>query len=893
MSQAQMDRAYQPNNFEAKWYRLWEEAGYFQAASSSAKEPFSMVIPPPNVTGSLHMGHALQHTLHDILVRWKRMQGRNVLWLPGTDHAGIATQNVVEKQLAEKGIRRQDLGREAFEKTVWDWKTESGNTITKQMRLLGTSCDWSRERFTLDAGLSRAVREVFVRLYRENLIYRDEYIVNWCPRCGTAISDLEVVYQSTRGKLYHIRYPFPSGPGFLTVATTRPETMLGDTAVAVHPADPRYMRLPGNAVVQLPILGRLLPVVRDDFVSQDFGTGAVKITPAHDPNDFHVGKRHRLPEINVLYPDGRMNEEAGKYAGMDRFECRKKLVAELEELALLEKVEDHLHNVGHCQRCHTMVEPRLSTQWFVRVKPLAEEAIRAVEEGRIQFVPENFSKIYFEWMNNIHDWCISRQLWWGHRIPAWYCQDCSRITVEISDPTCCSHCGSGQIQREQDVLDTWFSSALWPFSTLGWPDENAPDLKTFYPTDLLITGPDIIFFWVARMIMMGLKFIGQVPFRTVFLNGIVRDERKQKMSKTKGNIIDPLDIIHQYGADAVRFTLAALSVPGTDIPFSTDRMKGYSAFANKIWNAARFARMNLPEEQAAISPAELIARRNAGAEGFSVADRWILSRLNRAAAEMQEALENYRFDEGTRIIYRFVWNELCDWYLELIKPQLAEGGDSAGGQSALATLTYCLDRSLRLLHPFMPFLTEEIWQRLPHDGESIMLSSFPRPVPELDDPAAEEEIRQLAELIGRIRNLRSELNIEPGRKMTLQYTGGSPEQQALIVRHGASLRNLARLESVQPVAGFSRELPAAKTIVGSLQLALLLEGILNLEEERIRLQREDEKLRIDLEKLNYKLESQDFLERAPFEVVEENRQRRSSILERRDKLQELISGLSS
>ncbi len=888
-----MDRAYQPNNFEAKWYRLWEEAGYFQAASSSAKEPFSMVIPPPNVTGSLHMGHALQHTLHDILVRWKRMQGRNVLWLPGTDHAGIATQNVVEKQLAEKGIRRQDLGREAFEKTVWDWKTESGNTITKQMRLLGTSCDWSRERFTLDAGLSRAVREVFVRLYRENLIYRDEYIVNWCPRCGTTISDLEVVYQSTRGKLYHIRYPFPSGPGFLTVATTRPETMLGDTAVAVHPADPRYMRLPGNAVVQLPILGRLLPVVRDDFVSQDFGTGAVKITPAHDPNDFHVGKRHRLPEINVLYPDGRMNEEAGKYAGMDRFECRKKLVAELEELALLEKVEDHLHNVGHCQRCHTMVEPRLSTQWFVRVKPLAEEAIRAVEEGRIQFVPENFSKIYFEWMNNIHDWCISRQLWWGHRIPAWYCQDCSRITVEISDPTCCSHCGSGQIQREQDVLDTWFSSALWPFSTLGWPDENAPDLKTFYPTDLLITGPDIIFFWVARMIMMGLKFIGQVPFRTVFLNGIVRDERKQKMSKTKGNIIDPLDIIHQYGADAVRFTLAALSVPGTDIPFSTDRMKGYSAFANKIWNAARFARMNLPEEQAAISPAELIARRNAGAEGFSVADRWILSRLNRAAAEMQEALENYRFDEGTRIIYRFVWNELCDWYLELIKPQLAEGGDSAGGQSARATLTYCLDRSLRLLHPFMPFLTEEIWQRLPHDGESIMLSSFPRPVPELDDPAAEEEIRQLAELIGRIRNLRSELNIEPGRKMTLQYTGGSPEQQALIVRHGASLRNLARLESVQPVAGFSRELPAAKTIVGSLQLALLLEGILNLEEERIRLQREDEKLRIDLEKLNYKLESQDFLERAPFEVVEENRQRRSSILERRDKLQELISGLSS
>lgn len=889
MSSSPMERAYNPSSFEDKWYRQWEQSGYFLAGMQKQKPRFSIVIPPPNVTGSLHMGHALQHTLHDVLVRWKRMLGWNVLWLPGTDHAGIATQNVVEKQLMEKGLKRQDMGREAFEKTVWEWKAESGNTITRQMRLLGTSCDWSRERFTLDEGLSRAVREVFVRLYQENLIYRDEYIVNWCPRCGTAISDLEVDYKQTKGHLYYVRYPLVDSAGSMIVATTRPETMLGDTAVAVHPEDSRFRHLSETASVRLPIVGRILPIVRDTFVSMEFGTGAVKITPAHDPNDFQVGHRHHLPEINVMTADGHMSAEAGAYAGMDRFACRKQILEELKQLGLLEKIEEHVHNVGHCQRCHTMVEPRLSTQWFVRIKPLAEEAIRVVEEGKVTFLPENFGKIYFEWMHNIHDWCISRQLWWGHRIPAWFCQDCHRITVSRTDPSQCEHCQSSHLQQESDVLDTWFSSALWPFSTLGWPDEDSTDLKLFYPTDLLITGPDIIFFWVARMIMMGMKFIGDVPFRKVFLNGIVRDERKQKMSKTKGNIINPLDIIDQYGADAVRFTLAALSVPGTDIPFSTDRMKGYSAFANKIWNAARFALMNLSQSQEPVDTQDLLLLLTHQRERFSLPDRWILHRLNRATSEMQEALENFRFDEGTRLIYRFIWNELCDWYLELIKPSLSS--DSDAGHYSRITLTYCLDQALRLLHPFMPFITEEIWQRLPHRGDSIMIASFPQFEKELEDGNAEEEISLLMDMVGKIRNLRSELNIEPGRRMSLQYSGASESQSKILLNHSESIRTLCRLDHLEPVDSFAPHLAAAKTVVGSLQLALLLQGVRNIDEERLRLEKEEIKLRQDLEKIAYKLESQDFLDRAPREVVEENQRRRDVLKERLITLGDLIQGL--
>ncbi len=889
MSSSPMERAYNPSSFEDKWYRQWEQSGYFLAGTQKQKPRFSIVIPPPNVTGSLHMGHALQHTLHDVLVRWKRMLGWNVLWLPGTDHAGIATQNVVEKQLMEKGLKRQDMGRAAFEKTVWEWKAESGNTITRQMRLLGTSCDWSRERFTLDEGLSRAVREVFVRLYQENLIYRDEYIVNWCPRCGTAISDLEVDYKQTNGHLYYVRYPLTDSQGSIIVATTRPETMLGDTAVAVHPEDARFRHLSETASVRLPIVGRILPIVRDTFVSMEFGTGAVKITPAHDPNDFQVGHRHHLPEINVMTADGHMSAEAGAYAGMDRFVCRKHILEELKKLGLLEKIEEHVHNVGHCQRCHTMVEPRLSTQWFVRIKPLAEEAIRVVEEGKVTFLPENFSKIYFEWMHNIHDWCISRQLWWGHRIPAWFCQDCHQITVSRTDPTQCEHCQSSHLQQESDVLDTWFSSALWPFSTLGWPDEDSADLRLFYPTDLLITGPDIIFFWVARMIMMGMKFIGDVPFRKVFLNGIVRDERKQKMSKTKGNIINPLDIIDQYGADAVRFTLAALSVPGTDIPFSTDRMKGYSAFANKIWNAARFALMNLSQNQEPVETQDLLLLLTHQRERFSLPDRWILHRLNRATCEMQDALENFRFDEGTRLIYRFIWNELCDWYLELIKPSLSSDSDS--GHYSRITLTYCLDQALRLLHPFMPFITEEIWQRLPHRGDSIMIASFPQFQKELEDGNAEEEISLLMDMVGKIRNLRSELNIEPGRRMSLQYSGASASQSKILQNHSESIRTLCRLDHMEPVDSFAPHLAAAKTVVGSLQLALLLEGVRNVEEELLRLEKEEVKLRQDLEKIAYKLESQDFLDRAPREVVEENQRRRDVLKERLITLGELIQGL--
>ncbi len=666
-----LDKSYDPALFEQRWYAVWEQRGHFKAENPSSKPRFSIVIPPPNVTGTLHMGHALQHTLHDVLIRWKRMSGYNTLWLPGMDHASIAVHYVLDKQFEAQHISRFELGRERFMEIAWKWKETSGGTILNQMRRMGVSCDWGRERFTMDEGLSHAVQEAFIRLYEEGLIYRGEYMVNWCPRCKTAISDLEVAYQPTHGKLWYLRYPLIGRSGHVIVATTRPETMLGDTAVAVHPADERFRELI-RAKVLLPVMNREIPIIADEIVDREFGTGAVKVTPAHDTNDYEMAKRHNLARVTVIDSAGKMTQEAGPFAGMDRYQCREKLVQRLSEEGFLVKVADYDHNVGQCDRCSAVVEPKISMQWFLKVNTIAKPAIEVVENGSVQFIPDAFKKRYFEWMYNIHDWCISRQLWWGHRIPAWYCDTCGEIIVSRTTPARCPKCG-GALRAETDILDTWFSSALWPFSTMGWPAQTA-DLELFYPTDVLITGPDIIFFWVARMIMMGLKFMNDIPFRQVHINGIVRDASHKKMSKTRGNVIEPLELIEEYGADSVRFTLASMAVPGTDISFSTDRMKGYSAFANKVWNAARFVLMNLTESDAPVSAEsvdDLIAREK---DRLPLEDLWILHRLNQVSADIADALDKYRFHEASSSIYQFIWHELCDWYIELVKPVLTGEG---------------------------------------------------------------------------------------------------------------------------------------------------------------------------------------------------------------------------
>ena len=755
-------KSYDPSAVEEKWCSFWEQGKFFVADVHSSRPPYVIVIPPPNVTGSLHMGHMLVYTLHDIVVRWRRMQGFNTLWLPGTDHAGIATQNVVERQLASEGKTRHDLGREAFEKRVWARKEESGNTILRQLRQLGGSCDWTRERFTLDEGLSRAVREVFVRLYEEGLIYRGKRLINWCVRCRTALSDLEVKAEPMQGKLYYIRYPVKGSTQFITVATTRPETMLGDTAVAMNPSDQRYQHLVGKTLL-LPLLDREIPLLSDAFVDSEFGTGLVKVTPAHDPNDFEMGQRHNLDMISVMDEDGRMTEAAGPFKGMDRFQCRREVVKALEAAGLLENVVDHAHNVGHCERCKTVVEPLLSTQWFVKMKPLAEPAIRVVEEGRIRFVPDNWAKTYFEWMRNIKDWCISRQLWWGHRIPAWYCDRCGEINVARETPAYCRKCKHTQLTQETDVLDTWFSSGLWPFSSLGWP-EQTEDLQKFYPTSALITSYDIIFFWVARMIMLGMKFMGDVPFRIVYFNSLVRDAEGQKMSKSKGNVIDPLEVMEQYGTDAVRFTLAIMAAPGTDISLSQEKMLSYRAFANKIWNATRFVLLNLENRQspiqseldAAVAQEQFLTRKN----DLSLVDRWILSRLNDVTRETNESLEAFRFHEASHRLYHFFWHELCDWYIELIKPQVIDRETNEGHSLSFSVLIFVFSQALKLLHPFMPFITEELWQKLPHKGPSIAIQDFPRSQREFIDASIERQVDILEEVIIKIRNVRAEMNID-------------------------------------------------------------------------------------------------------------------------------------
>ena len=882
----QLDKSYEPNEFEQRWYSFWEDRGFFKADAFSGKSVFSIVIPPPNVTGSLHMGHALQHTLHDILVRWKRMRGFNTLWLPGTDHASIAVHYVLDKQFEAENKNRFDLGRDEFMRIAWEWKKTSGGTILNQMRRMGVSCDWSRERFTMDKQLSRAVTEVFVRLYEEGLIYRGEYIVNWCPRCKTAISDLEVVYKTSQGYLWYIKYPIVGSDECLTVATTRPETMLGDTAVAVHPDDERYARFVGKKVL-LPVMNREIPIIADDFVDREFGTGVVKVTPAHDAADYEAGIRNGLEKITVIDDAGLMTEAAGDYHGMDRYECRKLLAERLDREGFLEKVEDYEHNVGQCDRCSSAVEPKISIQWYLKVATLAKPAIEAVESGRIRFVPDNFKKRYFEWMYNIHDWCISRQLWWGHRIPAWYCDACGKIVVSADTPETCQTCGTA-LRAETDILDTWFSSALWPFSTLGWPDDT-DDLRTFYPTDTLITGPDIIFFWVARMIMMGLKFVGEIPFEQVHINGIVRDAHGKKMSKTKGNIIDPLKLIDEYGADAVRFTLSSMAVPGTDIPFSPDRMKGYSAFANKVWNAARFVLMNLGDKDSAADAASVedlvIMRRNT----MPLEDAWILHRLNQTTSEISQALDKFRFHEASAIIYKFIWHELCDWYIELVKPVLTNPQAVTNERAPrINVLLHVFDHSLRMLHPFMPFITEEIWQKLPHSGESLMMQSFPEFCETFDNVAA-EKMQDIMDLISDIRSLRAEMNIDPKRRLDACLVLTSEENRRLVEQNMSHLITLARLNRVDFCEAVTTDHLNGVSKLGG--FGVDVSGAIDIKAERARLEKEMAKLEKDIDKVIKKINSPEFVSRAPDGIVAENRTRYEEMTEKYKKLENNLKRL--
>lgn len=874
---ANWKKVYEPQQVEDKWYRFWEEQNLFRADEYSSKPPFSIVIPPPNVTGSLHMGHALNNTLQDILARYKRMDGYNVLWLPGTDHAGIATQNVVEKQLAEEGTDRHKLGREAFIERVWKWKQEYGGQIIKQLKKLGSSCDWSRERFTMDEGLSLAVREVFVRLFREGLIYRGDYIINWCPRCQTALSDLEVEHEQEQGNLYYIKYPLDDAKEFLVVATTRPETMLGDTAVAVHPEDKRYMKFIGRKVI-LPLMNRKIPIIADSYVTQEFGTGALKVTPAHDANDFEIGRRHRLEIIKVIDEAGKMNEQAGRYAGQSRSQCRKEVLKDLKNLNLLKKIEPFLHNVGHCYRCKTIIEPTLSKQWFVRTKPLAEPAIEAVKKGETRIIPGIWENTYFEWMFNIRDWCISRQIWWGHRIPAWYCQDCGEINVSSEEPERCALCGSNHLEQEQDVLDTWFSSALWPFSTLGWP-QKTKDLEVFYPTSVLVTGFDILFFWVARMMMMGLKFMGQVPFRHVYIHALVRDAEGQKMSKSKGNVVDPLVVIEKYGTDAFRFTLAAFAAQGRDIRLSEERLAGYRNFANKIWNASRFTLSNLQDYDDQRQPC-------AGENQMTLADRWILSRVNRTIKEVRQSLDNYKFNEAASAIYQFLWHEFCDWYIELVKPVLNQEKNPDQRWWAQHTLREVFDIALRLLHPFMPFITEEIWQYLPGTKGSIMVADFPQFSEEQIQEKVEKEMEMIKQVIGAIRNLRSEMNIPPAKKVEVVLDTPSIEVLPTLAENQIYIENLALAGKITLQSGGEKPKASATAVIGAVEIFLPLRGLIKLDEEEKRINKEIAKLEEELARTNLKLHNEEFLQKARPEAVLKEKEKGQVLMEKMAKLKE-------
>lgn len=872
----EMPTTYDPKRSEKKWYDYWMDNQFFKAGDRKDAETYTIVIPPPNVTGMLHIGHALDFTLQDILIRTKRMQGYDALWLPGSDHAGIATQTKVEQKLREDGLSRYDLGREKFLEKVWEWKELYANTIRDQWAKMGFSLDYSRERFTMDEGLSKAVREVFVSLYDKGLIYRGNYIINWDPAARTALSDIEVEYKEVQGALYHLEYKTKDGSASIVVATTRPETMLGDTAVAVHPEDGRYKHLIGKTLV-LPIIGREIPIIADEYVEKEFGSGAVKITPAHDPNDFEVGNRHDLPRVLVMNDAGIMNENAGPYQGMDRFDCRKKIVADLKEQGVLIRIEEHVHQVGHSERSGAVIEPYLSTQWFVSMKPLAEKAIEAQKSGQgVRFVPDRFEKIYLNWIENVRDWCISRQLWWGHRIPAWHCEDCGGITVSREDATCCSKCGSTAIQQDNDVLDTWFSSALWPFSTLGWP-EDTDDMKRFYPTNVLVTGYDIIYFWVARMIFTALEFTGQKPFEDVLIHGLVRDSEGRKMSKSLGNGVDPLEVIEQYGADAMRFMLSTTSTPGQDLRFRWERVEQARNFANKIWNASRFALMNLEGITAAdAADIELNGKRG-------TADRWILHRLNETVRDVTRLIDQYEFGETGRLLYNFIWDDLCDWYIEFSKLSLY-GEDPSAKKTTQTVLAYVLDRTLRLIHPFMPFISEEIWQHLPHEGRTITLAPWPVYDARFEAADAVSEMDMLKDVIHAVRNIRAEVNVSIGKKVELLIKPSSGEAQNILSGNVDYIQRFCNTSKLDINSALAAPDKAMTAVVTGAELFLPLAGLIDIAQEVARLNKEIATLNSEVERIEKKLANPGFMAKAPAQVIEEEKAKLADYADKRDKV---------
>jgi len=866
-------KTYDPAGVEERLYKKWMDEGYFHAEIDENKKPFTIVIPPPNITGQLHMGHALDETIQDILIRWKRMQGFSALWLPGTDHASIATEAKIVEAMAKEGLTKEMIGREKFLERAWEWKRHYGGRIVEQLKKLGSSCDWERERFTMDEGLSEAVQEVFIRLYDKGLIYRGEKIINWCPHCNTSISDAEVEYEEKAGNLWHIKYPIKDSNEYIVVATTRPETMLGDTAVAVNPDDERYKHLIGKTAI-LPLINREIPIIADDYVDKDFGTGAVKITPAHDPNDFEVGLRHNLPQIKVMSDDARMNENAAQYEGLDRYEARKQIVEDLKNLDLLLSIENHTHNVGTCYRCSTVIEPMISKQWFVHMKPLAEPAIEAVKNGTVKFVPERFSKTYLNWMENIQDWCISRQLWWGHRIPAYYCHDCGHTMVERSKPEKCTKCGSGKIEQDPDTLDTWFSSALWPFSTLGWPNDTE-DLRYFYPTDVLVTGYDIIFFWVARMIFSALEHTGKEPFKYVFIHGIVRDAQGRKMSKSLGNGIDPLDVIEKYGTDALRYALVTGNSPGNDLRFSDEKVEAGRNFANKIWNASRFVLMNFHEN---IDFSQVDERK------FTTADKWILGRINNLIKEVTENLEKFELGIAFQKIYEFIWEEFCDWYIELVKPRLYDR-ESEGRLEAQYVLNYVLGASMKLLHPFMPFITEEVYSYLINDDPSIMISAWPEYKEEYSFIKEGHDMQLIMEAVKAIRNIRAEMNVPPSKKASVIFVAAGQEERDILAEGRIYFERLAGASGVaikSEKAGIPEN--AVSGVLHGVEIYIPLDELIDIAKEIERLEKEKENLEKELDRVNSKLSNQGFIMKAPAKVVEEEKAKKVKYQEMYDKV---------
>ncbi len=870
----ELAKQYDPAEVEDRIYQSWLDGKYFHAKLDEHKKPYTIVIPPPNITGQLHMGHALDETLQDILIRFRRMQGYDTLWLPGTDHASIATEAKIVEAMKKEGLTKEEIGRDKFLERAWAWKEQYGGRIVSQLKKLGSSCDWDRERFTLDEGCSRAVREVFVRLYEKGLIYRGERIINWCPHCRTSISDAEVEYTEKDGSFWHIRYPFADGSGYVELATTRPETMIGDTAVAVHPEDPRYKDLVGKMLI-LPLVGREIPLIADEYVERDFGTGVVKITPAHDPNDFEVGLRHNLPVINVMTDDGHMTDDCGKYAGMDIYECRKQIVKDLEEAGYLIKIEPMKHNVGSCYRCHTVVEPRVSKQWFVKMEPLAKPAVEVVRNKEIRLIPERMEKVYYNWMENIKDWCISRQLWWGHRIPAWYCDDCGETIVAKEAPTACPKCGGTHLHQDEDTLDTWFSSALWPFSTLGWPDDT-PEMRHYYPTSTLVTGYDIIFFWVARMIFSALEYTGKAPFNTVLFHGLVRDAQGRKMSKSLGNGIDPLEIIDKYGADALRFALSTGNSPGNDMRFSDEKVESSRNFANKIWNAARFVLMNLPENE----PAPHLP------EALETEDKWVLSKYNTLVKSVTDNLDRFELGIAVQKLYDFIWDILCDWYIELVKVRLREEGETAA--NARAVLVYVMSNTLKLLHPFMPFITEEIWQTLPHEGESIMISAWPEYDPALDFSADETEMERVMDAIRAIRNRRAQMNVPPSKKAKVIV---ETTYQDTFANGAKYMQRLAFASEVEVCAQAQAPAGAVSIVTADAKIFIPLDQLVDLKAELARLNKERDAAVKQAENIKAKLANENFVSRAPEHVVQTQRDNLARLNDQIAKLDESIAAI--